>query len=88
VQRKFSITPEEWEKRTGKKISDDVYRRAFTKEEEAAIRAEYDKYRKYKEKTDIESDWGEDAREDELLDHTFVPIDMIGAARAVLRQDR
>ena len=65
VQRKFSIPAVEWEKRTGKKLQQDKHHRQLTKEEQMKIKQEYDIYRKYKERIEIESDWGEDAYEDE-----------------------
>jgi hypothetical protein len=89
VQRKFSIPFQEWEKRAGKQLQKDKYHRLLSKEEQARIKAEFDKYRKYKEKVEYESDWGEDAYEGEMVtteepQHSFVPLDMIGAAQAVL----
>lgn len=89
VQRKFSIPYKEWEKRTGKDLSKDKHHRKLTKEEQMVIKAEYDKYRKYKEKPEIESDWGEDAYEGEPVaapepQHNFVAMDMIGAIQQTL----
>ncbi len=60
VQRKFSITSEEWEKKTGKKLEDDKHHRNLTKEQMEQIREQYDKYRKYKEKKEMWTDWGTD----------------------------
>ncbi|MBI3190252.1 radical SAM protein [archaeon] len=81
VQRKFSISQEEWEKKTGKSLHNDKFHRNLTKEEQTKIMEEYDKYRKYKEKTAIESDWGDDANDNDdattvetELQDAFVPI--------------
>jgi hypothetical protein len=46
VQRKFSVQPEKWEKQTGKKLSDDKYKRRFTEEEKRKIDEFYDKFKK------------------------------------------
>lgn len=45
IQKKFSISHKEWEKRTNKKLSDDKYVRKISKGEEAKIRAYYDQFR-------------------------------------------
>ncbi len=79
IQRKFSVPYQEWEKRTGKKLQADKHHRSLTKEEQMVIKAEFDKYRKYKEKIEIESDWGADADEPnvvttETTEEAFVPI--------------
>ncbi|MEK6887409.1 MAG: tetraether lipid synthase Tes [Candidatus Aenigmatarchaeota archaeon] len=66
VQREFSITPEEWEKKTGKKLDDDRHHRKLSSEEMLKIREVYDKYRKYKEKKIQLTDWS-----DEDLPNTF-----------------
>ncbi len=60
VQRKFSIPPEEWERKTGKKLADDKYHRKLTKEQMLQIKQNYDQYRKYKEKREMWTDWGEE----------------------------
>lgn len=46
VQRKFSIPAEEWEKRTGKKLADDKYKRRFTEEEKKKINEFYARFTK------------------------------------------
>ncbi len=43
VQREYSIPAREWEKRTGKKLSDDKYERKLSKEEQAKIIEHYRK---------------------------------------------
>ncbi len=48
VQREYSIPPEEWEKRTGKKLADDKYIRKIPEGEEA--QKIHDFYAKYKKK--------------------------------------
>ena len=81
VQRKFSIPQEEWEKKTGKLLKNDKFHRNLTKEEQEKIVEQYDKYRKYKEKIAIESDWGDDAEEADKAkaeaQDAFVPIQNI-----------
>ena len=82
IQRKFSIPASEWERKTGKKLQQDKHHRQLTKEEQIRIKAEFDKYRKYKERIEVESDWGEDAYEDESYlkaepakhEPAFIPI--------------
>ena len=65
VQRKFSIPASEWEKRTGKKLEGDKHHRKFSKEEMAAIVANFDKHRKWKTRPDVESDWGDEPMPEE-----------------------
>ncbi|MBI4896655.1 MAG: radical SAM protein [Candidatus Aenigmarchaeota archaeon] len=60
IQQAFSITGEEWEKKTGKKLKDDLHRRNLSNEEIEKITQEYDKYRNNKTKQNIEPDWGND----------------------------
>jgi hypothetical protein len=60
IQRKFSVSPEEWEKKTGKKLEDDRHKRTLTKEEMMQIKTLYDKYRKSKMRPVIEQDWGDE----------------------------
>ncbi|MBU0530366.1 MAG: hypothetical protein KKC05_01710, partial [Nanoarchaeota archaeon] len=58
VQREFSDSPEEWEKKTGKKLADDKHKRNLTKEQIEEIGKQYDIYRKIKTKPKLEPDWG------------------------------
>lgn len=77
IQRKFSISAAEWEKKTGKKLASDRYHRNLTKEQMQKISQSFDKYRKNKTKIDIEPDWG-------ILneEHTHVEV----AARSVVHK--
>jgi uncharacterized radical SAM superfamily Fe-S cluster-containing enzyme len=45
-QRKFSIPAEEWEQKTGKKISEGFYKRTVTKEDEERLKEFYAQYQK------------------------------------------
>lgn len=68
IQRKFSIPASEWEKRSGKKLSDDKHHRKLTPDEMRAIKANYDKYRRTLTKPELEPDWGyEEMQEDEIV---------------------
>ncbi len=68
VQRRFSVPAENWEKKTGKKLADDMYVRGFTEGQMREIRAVYDKCRKAFSKPELEPDWGSDEiEEDEFL---------------------
>lgn len=58
VQRQFSISREEWEQKTGKKLADDMHKRKLTPEEMTRIRGLYDKFRT--ERTPQWTDWGDD----------------------------
>ncbi len=60
IQRKFSIPFSEWEKKTGKQLSKDKYHRRLTKEEMLAIKANFDKHRKFKTRQYFEADWGDE----------------------------
>jgi len=64
VQRKFSIPPEEWERKTGKKLKDDRHHRSLSKEELQAIREGYDKHRRWKEKPKLWTDWDSESTGD------------------------
>ncbi len=59
VQRKFSMPAADWEKKSGKKLSDDRHVCRLSEEEKARITADYDKYRKAAGK-ETEPDWGWD----------------------------
>ena len=56
IQRKYSIPVEEYERITGRKLSEDKHKRSLNKEEMNQIRAEYDKNRKPSEKI-ATSEW-------------------------------
>ncbi len=58
VQRKFSVPADEWENRTGRRLSDDRYVRNFSEEQMRAIREKYDRCRKPAARP--EPDWGSD----------------------------
>jgi hypothetical protein len=85
IQRKFSIPASEWEKRSGKKLSDDKHHRKLTPEEMRAIKVNYDKYRRTLTKPELEPDWGNDEiEEDEIMkkqltakthDSGFLPLE-------------
>lgn len=78
IQRKFSVTVEEWEKRTGKKIEADRFHRSLSKEEMLKIKDTYDKYRRYKHKIHLEPDWGDEEPEKTAFEEGFVPLNMVG----------
>ncbi len=59
IQRKFSVPAKQWEKNTGKKLADDMYRRNFTKEQKDAIITSYEKYRA-PGRARPEPDWGDE----------------------------
>jgi len=58
VQRQYSISPEEWEKKTGKKLKDDKHRRNLTEEQKMEIMAKYDKFRRDKTRPNLQPEWG------------------------------
>jgi uncharacterized radical SAM superfamily Fe-S cluster-containing enzyme len=60
IQRKFSISAEEWEAKTGKKLENDRHSRSLEKEDMKKIKKIYDRYRKTKAKKIIETDWGKE----------------------------
>ena len=88
VQRKFSIPSDEWERKTGKKLVDDKHHRRLTKEQMFAIKANYDQFKKFKEKRKMWTDWGEEEPVAvapsiaPAIQHSndFVPLGAIGAA--------
>lgn len=61
IQRKYSIPANEWERRTGKRLSEDKYHRNLTREEQKAIVDYYNQFRKNKTKITPEPDWGMEA---------------------------
>jgi uncharacterized radical SAM superfamily Fe-S cluster-containing enzyme len=73
IQREFSVSSEEWEKKTGKKLADDRHHRKLTKEQMVEIKENYDKYRKHKEKIPQKTDWGHEW-EQPVLNQDLVQI--------------
>ncbi len=91
IQRKYSIPASQWETKTGKKLVDDKHHRKLTPEQMKAIKANYDQYRKFKEKPKLEPDWGHKAiAEQEAFsaghNHTSSPADLIQIGKAVSEQ--
>ncbi len=66
VQRQFALSASEWEKKTGKKLADDRFKRSVTPDQLDKIKESYDKYRKFKEKQETESEWGNEDVSSEL----------------------
>lgn len=46
TQREFSVSAKEWEKKHGKKLKDDKYKRKLTEKKKREVRKFYEKYRK------------------------------------------
>ncbi|MBL7160399.1 MAG: radical SAM protein [Candidatus Aenigmarchaeota archaeon] len=63
IQRKYSISPGEWEKKTGKKLADDKHRRNVRPEELEEIKKRYDPHRRWKTKPTLWTDWGDESSE-------------------------
>ncbi len=64
IQRKYSIPAAQWEAITGKSLKADKHHRSLTPEQMKAIKANYDQYRKYDKKPQLEPDWGYKAIEE------------------------
>jgi len=79
IQRKFSIPAEEWERKTGKKLTEGYYHRKLSPERMREIKAYCDQFRRSKEKPNLLPDWGEEAFEGE--EHApDVAIEMLAGA--------
>ncbi len=102
IQRKFSIPAAEWEKKTGKKLTDDKHHRRLTPEEMRKIVDNYNRYRKYTSKPQLEPDWGQEAAEEEQKElaarhsEALIPVENVistltgaakfGAAKSVVKK--
>ena len=86
IQRKYSITPQEWENKTGKKLDDDKHHRKFSREEMLKIKESYDKYRKYKEKKTQWTDWGNEDLPNTFTTHSDKLVQIGQVVDAALKQ--
>ncbi|MFC2142797.1 tetraether lipid synthase Tes [Candidatus Aenigmatarchaeota archaeon] len=58
IQRAFSISQEEWENKTGKKLADDAHKRNYTPDQIKEIDENYARFRRPADKATLEDEWG------------------------------